>query len=158
MHAQYDYCILATGQKSISPLMPEVDFEVFAPKTRGFILETIAPRYRPFELLIFPKVGNTHGVHGGELRHLPDGRSICGIFLYRPDGDLGAVLDNYKIIERVGWSPAIGVMQPGGKVVDVTTNKKNVFMVGDFFRYPCHESSVYTAKKVAGIIARESGK
>ena len=138
--------------------MPEVDFEVFAPKTRGFILETIAPRYRPFELLIFPKVGNTHGVHGGELRHLPDGRSICGIFLYRPDGDLGAVFDNYKIIERVGWSPAIGVMQPGGKVVDVTTNKKNVFMVGDFFRYPCHESSVYTAKKVAGIIARESGK
>ena len=154
----YDYCIFATGQKSIKPLMPEVDFEVFAPKTRGFILETIAPRYRPFELLIFPKVGNTHGVHGGELRHLPDGRSICGIFLYRPDGDLGAVLDNYKIIERVGWSPAIGVMQPGGKVVDVTTNKKNVFMVGDFFRYPCHESSVYTAKKVAGIIARESGK
>ena len=154
----YDYCIFATGQKSIKPLMPEVDFEVFASKTRGFILETIAPKYRPFELIIFPKVGNAHGVHGGELRHLPDGRSICGIFLYRPDGDLGAVFDNYKIIERVGWSPAITVMQPGGKVVDVTTNKKNVFMVGDFFRYPSLEASVYTAKKVAGIIALESGK
>jgi hypothetical protein len=138
--------------------MPEVDFEVFAPKTRGFILETIAPKYRPFELLIFPKVGNHHGVHGGELRHLPDGRSICGIFLYRSDGDLGAVFDNYKIIERVGWSPAIGVMQPGGKVVDVTTNLEHVFMVGDFFRYPCHESCIYTAKKVAGIIAKGNGK
>ena len=152
----YDYCIFATGQKSVKVLMPEVDFEVFAPKTRGFILETVAPKYRPFELLIFPKVGNAHGVHGGELRHLPDGRSICGIFLYRSDGDLGAVFDNYKIIERVGWSPAIGVMQPGGKVVDVTTNVKNVFMAGDFFRYPCHESCIYTAKKVAGIIAREN--
>lgn len=150
----YDYCIFATGQKSVKVLMPEVDFEVFAPKTRGVILETVAPKYRPFELLIFPKVGNTHGVHGGELRHLPDGRSICGIFLYRSDGDLGAVFDNYKIIERVGWSPAIGVMQPGGEVVDVTTNVKNVFMAGDFFRYPCHESCIYTAKKVAGIIAK----
>ncbi|MEE9503505.1 MAG: FAD-dependent oxidoreductase [Thermodesulfobacteriota bacterium] len=154
----YDYCIFATGQKSVKVLMPEVDFEVFAPKTRGFILETVAPKYRPFELLIFPKVGNLHGVHGGELRHLPDGRSICGIFLYRSDGDLGAVFDNYKIIERLGWSPAIGVMQPGGKVVDVTTNLKNVFMAGDFFRYPCHESCIYTAKKVAGIIAKGNGK
>lgn len=153
----YDYCIFATGQRRVKSLMPEVDFEVFAPKTRGFILETVAPKYRPFELLIFPKVGNTHGVHGGELRHLPDGRSICGIFLYRYDGDLGAVFDNYKIIERVGWSPAIGVMQPGGKVVDVTTNVEDVFMVGDFFRFPCHESCIYTAKKVAGIIARERG-
>ena len=61
-----------------------------------------SPKYRPFELLIFPKVRNTHGVHAGELRHLPDVRSICSIFLYRSDGDLGAVFDNYKIIERVG--------------------------------------------------------
>ncbi len=152
----YDYCIFATGQRSVKNIMPEVEIEFWAPKTRGFILETVAPRYRPYELLIFPKVGNTHGVHGGELRHLPDGRSICGIFLYRADGDLGAVFDNYKIIERIGWSPAIGVMQPGGKVVDVTTEVENVFMVGDFFRFPCHESCVYTAKKVAGIIAKKS--
>jgi len=151
----YDYCIFATGQRSVKSLMPEVDCELWAPKTRGFILETIAPKYRPFELLIFPKVGNTHGVHGGELRHLSDGRSICGIFLYRSEGDLGAVFDDYKIIERVGWSPAIGVMRPGGKVVDVITRVKNVFRIGDFFRYPCHESCIYTAKKVAGIIDQE---
>ena len=153
----FEYCIFATGQRNVKTVMPEVGFEVWAPKTRGFILEAIAPKYRPFELLIFPKVGNNHGVHGGELRHLPDGRSICGIFLYRSDGDVGAVFDNYKIIERVGWSPAIGVMQPGGKVVDVTTNVKNVFIAGDFFRYPCHESCVYTAKKIAGIIVQERG-
>lgn len=154
----YDYCVFATGQRSVKSLMPEVDFEVLTPKTRGFILETIAPKYRPFELLIFPKAGNAHGVHGGELRHLPDGRSICGIFLYRSDGDLRAVFDNYKIIERVGWSPAIGVKQPGGKLVDVTTNVKNVFMAGDFFRYPSHESCIYTAKKVAGIIAQKNSR
>ena len=151
----YEYCIFATGQRNVKALMPEVEFDVFAPKTRGFILETVSPRYRPYELLIFPKAGNTHGVHGGELRHLPDGRSICGIFLYRPGGNIGAVFDNYKIIERVGWSPAIGVMQPGRKLVEVTTNLKNVFMVGDFFRFPCHESCIYTAKKVAGMIAKE---
>jgi hypothetical protein len=149
----YDYCILATGQRRVRSLMPGIDFEVFAPKTRGVILETVAPRYRPYDLLIFPKEGNRHGVHGGELRHHPDGRSFCGIFLYRPDGDLGAVFDNYKVIERVGWSPAITVMQPGGKLQDVITSRKNLFVVGDFFRYPCHESCVFTARRVAGIIA-----
>jgi len=41
-----------------------------------------------------------------------------------------------------------------GKLADVTTNQENVFVVGDFFRFPCHESCVFTAKKVAGIIAR----
>jgi hypothetical protein len=64
------------------------------------------------------------------------------------------VFHQFKIIERLGWSPAITVMQPGGKLVDVTTNQENVFVVGDFFRFPCHESCVFTAKKVAGIIAR----
>jgi len=151
----YDYCIFATGSRHVRPLMREIDFEVFAPKTRGVILETITPKYRPYDLLIFPKEGNAHGVHGGELRHHPDGRSFCGIFLYRPDGELGAVFENYKIVERVGWSPAITVMQPGGKIVDVTTAKENLFIVGDFFRYPCHESCVFTAKKVAEMIARE---
>ena len=152
----YDYCIFATGSRHVRSLMPGLDFEVFAPKTRGVILETIAPKYRPYDLLIFPKEGNTHGVHGGELRHHPDGRSFCGIFLYRPDGELGAVFENYKIMERVGWSPAITVMQPGGKIVDVITHKENLFIVGDFFRYPCHESCVFTAKKVAEIIVREA--
>lgn len=150
----YHYCILATGSRSARSLMPDLDFEVFAPKTRGAILEATAPRYRPYDLLIFPKRGNQHGVHGGELRHYPDGRSLCGIFLYRPDGDFGAVFEDYRIIERVGWSPAITVMQPGGKLVDVTTNQENLFVVGDFFRFPCHESCIYTASKVAGIIAR----
>ena len=152
----YDYCIFATGSRHVRSLMPGLDFEVFAPKTRGVILETIAPKYRPYDLLIFPKEGNAHGVHGGELRHHPDGRSFCGIFLYRPDGELGAVFENYKIMERVGWSPAITVMQPGGKIVDVITHKENLFIVGDFFRYPCHESCVFTAKKVAEIIVREA--
>jgi hypothetical protein len=151
----YDYCILATGSRNARSLMPELDFEVFAPKTRGAILETVTPKYRPYDLLIFPKKGNQHGVHGGELKHYPDGRSLCGIYLYRPDGDFGAVFENYQIIERVGWSPAITVMQPGGKLVDVTTNQQNLFVVGDFFRFPCHESCIYTARKAAGIIARE---
>jgi len=150
----YDYCILATGGRTAKSLMPDLNFEVFAPKTRGVILEATVPQYRPYDLLIFPKEGNGHGVHGGELRHHPDGRSFCGIFLYRPDGDLGSVFHQFKIIERLGWSPAITVMQPGGKLVDVTTNQENVFVVGDFFRFPCHESCVFTAKKVAGIITR----
>jgi phytoene dehydrogenase-like protein len=152
----YDYCIFATGSRHVRSLMPGIDFEVFAPQTRGVILETTAPKYRPYDLLIFPKEGNAHGVHGGELRHHPDGRSFCGIFLYRPDGELGVVFENYKILERVGWSPAITVMQPGGKIADVTTDKKNLFIVGDFFRYPCHESCVFTAKKVAETIVREA--
>ncbi len=150
----YEYCVFATGGRSVKNIMPEVDFEVQAAKTRGFIIEAICPQYRPYELIIFPKVDNKHGVHGGEMQHLPDGRSICAILLYRSDADLGAVFKKYKIIERLGWSPALGVMPPGGKIVDVATNVKNAFVVGDFFRFPNLESCVYTAKKVASIIAK----
>ena len=153
LEGPYEYCIFATGKPSVKNIMPEVDFEVKCAKTRGFIIEAICPQYRPYELLIFPKVGNKHGIHGGEMQHLPDGRSICAILLYRGDADLGAVFKKYKIIERLGWSPALGVMPPGGKIVDVTTNVKNVFVTGDFYRYPNLESCIYTAKKVAGIIA-----
>jgi len=148
----YDYCVFATGRRNVKNLMSEVNFEVFGSKTRGLIFETVAPRYRPFELLIFPKRGNTHGVHGGEIRHLADGRSVCGMFLHRTNGDPGAVFDSYNIIERVGWSPAISVTQPGSGLRDVTTNVPHAFVVGDFFRFPSLESCAYTAKKVAGLI------
>ena len=154
LEGPYDYCIFATGQRTIKNIMPEVDFNVKAAKTRGFIIEAICPQYRPYELIIFPKKGNEHGVHGGEMQHLPDGRSICTILLYRPDANLGAVFKEYKIIECLGWSPALGVMPPGGKIVDVVTNVKNAFVIGDFFRFPNLESCVYTAKKVANIIAK----
>ncbi len=112
--------------------MPEVDFEVQASKTRGVIIETVCPEYRPYEVLIFPKAGNKHGIHGGELQHLPDGRSICSIILYRGDADLGAVFKKYKIIERFGWSPAITVMPPGGGIIDVITNVKKFLWQGIF--------------------------
>lgn len=152
----YDYCIFATGRRNVKNLMADIDFHAFGSKTRGLIFETMAPRYRPFELVIFPKAGNTHGVHGGEIRHLPDGRSVCGMFLHRPDGDLGAVFDTVQVIERVGWSPAISVSRPGSKLVDVTTAVPKAFVVGDFFRFPSLESCAFTAKKVAGIIAQET--
>ena len=158
MEGPYAYCIFATGRRNVKNLMADIDFAVFGSKTRGVIFETVAPRYRPFELLIFPKAGNTHGVHGGEIRHLPDGRSVCGMFLHRPDGDLGAVFDNVRVIERVGWSPAISVTQPGSKCVDVTTAVPKAFVVGDFFRFPSLESCAFTAKKVAGIIAQENAQ
>jgi len=135
--------------------MPEIDFKVPAAKTVGYIIEAVCPQYRSYELIIFPKVDNKHGIHGGEMQHLPDGRSICAVLLYRRDADLSAVFKEYKIIERLGWSPAIGVMPPGGKIVDVVTNVKNAFVVGDFYRFPNLESCVYTAKKVANIIAKE---
>ncbi len=151
----YKYCIFATGQRMVRNIMPEIDFKVHAAKTRGYILEAICPQYRPYELIIFPKKGNKHGIHGGEIQHLSDGRSICAVLLYRHDADLSAIFKEYKVIERLGWSPAIGVMPPGGKIVDVTTNVKNAFVVGDFYRFPNLESCVYTAKKVANIIAKE---
>ena len=143
---------------SLDASLKWVNFEVFASKTRGIIFETTTPRYRPYGLLIFPKVKNAHGVHGGELRHLSDGRSIGGIFLHRTDGDIHVVFDKVKIIERIGWSPAISVMQPGAKIMNVTTNVRNVFMTGDFFRFPSLESCAYTAKKAAGIIAERVEK
>jgi len=43
---------------------------------------------------------------------------------------------------------------PRDKIVDVVTNVKNAFVIGDFFRFPNLESCVYTAKKVANIIAK----
>ncbi|MDL1956961.1 MAG: FAD-dependent oxidoreductase [Candidatus Desulfofervidus auxilii] len=151
----YEYCVFATGQRTVKNIMPEIDFKVPAAKTVGYIIEAVCPQYRSYELIIFPKVDNKHGIHGGEMQHLPDGRSICAVLLYRRDADLSAVFKEYKIIERLGWSPAIGVMPPGGKIVDVVTNVKNAFVIGDFYRFPNLESCVYTAKKVANIIAKE---
>jgi len=143
-----DYAVFATGQESLKRIMPEIVVDVKSTKTRGAIIECRVPRYRKYEVLLFSKFANTHGVHGGEMKHLPDGRTIAGMFLYRPDGDLGAVFGDYKELPKVGWSPAITLIPPGSATRGVETEVPGAFLAGDFYRLPCIESCVYTAKQV----------
>lgn len=149
-----DYVVFATGQDSLRRIMSEVNVGIKSSKTRGVIFETVCPQFRKYDVLLFSKYDNLHGVHGGELKHLPDGRSICGMFLYRPDANLKAVFGEYKELPKVGWSPAITLIPPASHLRDVTTEVTGVFLAGDFYRLPCIESCVYTAKKVTAHIQR----
>ena len=153
-----DYAVFATGQESLGRIFPEVVVDVKCTKTRGVILEARCPRYKKYEVLLFSKCDNTHGVHGGEMKHLPDGRTIAGMFLYRPDGDLKAVFGEYRELPKVGWSPAITLIPPGSRTRDVETEVPGAFLAGDFYRLPCIESCVYTAKTVTDRIKTLSGK
>jgi predicted NAD/FAD-binding protein len=150
------YVVFATGQESLHKVVPEINVDVKSTKTRGLIFEANCPQYHKYEVLLFSKYDNPHGVHGGELKHLPDGRSICGMFLYRPDADVEAVFGKYKELPKVGWSPAITLIPPASRVRDVETELDGAYLAGDFYRLPCIESCVYTAKKVTDIITKRT--
>jgi len=142
------YAVFATGQESLKRIVPEIDVDVKSTKTRGVIFEARCPQYKKYEVLLFSKFNNTHGVHGGEMKHLPDGRTIAGMFLYRPDGDLKAVFGEYKELPKVGWSPAITLIPPASRTRQVETEIPGAYLAGDFYRLPCIESCVFTAKQV----------
>jgi glycine/D-amino acid oxidase-like deaminating enzyme len=153
--------VFANGKQSVlGKLLPGLDFQVTCSKTRGVVIECRSPGLRPYRLLLYGKHGNTHGVHGGELCHLPDGRTLGGIFLYRSDADIEAQFPGHKLLGRVGWSPAISISTPGCSFPDVDTQFPSVFVVGDFYRYPSIESCAYTARRAAGYIRERarSGK
>lgn len=148
----FDYCILATGRRNFKNLFPEVDFEIEVTKARGVILESDCPTYKKYNVLIISKYKNEHGVQGGKIKHLPDGRSFYGMMLYRPDADLEKVFGEHKVHHRFGWSPAMAWMSPECKIPGVETNVPNCFVIGDFARYPGVEPCIFTAQKVAHII------
>jgi len=148
----FDYCILATGRRNFKSIFPEVDFEIEVTRARGVILESDCPTYRKYNVLIISKYKNEHGVQGGKIKHLPDGRSFYGMMLYRSDADLGKVFGKHKVHHRFGWSPAMAWMSPGCKIPDVRTNISNCFVIGDFDRYPGVEPCIFTAQKVVNII------
>jgi glycine/D-amino acid oxidase-like deaminating enzyme len=143
------FVVLATGQESLKKIFPEITVDVQSTKTRGVIFEARCPRYRKYDVLLFAKHANTHGVHGGEMKHLKDGRTIAGMFLYRPDGDIEAVFGRYTELPKVGWSPAITLIPPGSPTRGIETEVPGAFLIGDFYRLPCIESCVYTAKQAA---------
>jgi len=151
------FAVFATGQESLKKIVPEINADVLSTKTRGVIIEARCPQYKKYDILLFAKHKNTHGVHGGEMKHLPDGRTIAGMFLYRPDGDLKAVFGDYKELPKVGWSPAITLIPPGSVVRSIETEIPGAFLAGDFYRLPCIESCVYTARKVTDAIMGMSG-
>jgi phytoene dehydrogenase-like protein len=151
----FDICILATGCRGVKKLAPQIDFEVYQSKTRGAILEADCNHYKKYDILLLSKFNNTHGVHGGELRHRPGKNTLAGFFLYHPQGDWEPIVGHHQILEEVGWSPAISVMTPGCKVPDVSTKVPGLYMVGDFYRYPCVESCVVTARKAAECVEAE---
>jgi len=148
------YVVFATGQESLKKIAPEITVEVQSTKTRGVIFEARCPKYRRYDVLLFSKHKNPHGVHGGEMKHLPDGRTVAGMFLYRPDADLKAVFGEYRELPKVGWSPAITLIPPGSPTRDINTELPGAFIVGDFYRLPCIESCVYTAKRAVESIKR----
>jgi phytoene dehydrogenase-like protein len=152
-----DYVVFATGQESLGRIIPEISVDVKSTKTRGLIFEARCPKYRKYEVLLFAKFNNLHGVHGGELKHLPDGRSICGMFLYRPDADVARVFGEYRELPKVGWSPAITLIPPASPTRGVATELDGAYLAGDFYRLPCIESCIYTAKKVVEGITRSRG-
>jgi len=148
--------VFATGQESLRKAVPEIDVDVKSTKTRGLIFEARCPQYHRYEVLLFSKYNNPHGVHGGELKHLPDGRSICGMFLYRPDADVESVFGPYKELPKVGWSPAITLIPPASPVREVETELDGAYLAGDFYRLPCIESCIYTAKRVTELISKRT--
>jgi len=148
----FDYCILATGRKNFKNIFPEVDFEIEVTKTSGIVLESDCPTYKRYNVLIISKYKNEHGLQGGKIKHLPDGRSFYGMMLYRPDADLERVFGTHKVHHRFGWSPAMAWMSPGCKIPDVATNVSNCFVIGDFARYPGVEPCIFTAQKAVNII------
>jgi len=148
----FGHCILATGGKNFKNLFPEVDFEIEVTKTRGVVLESDCPTYKKYNVLIISKYKNEHGVQGGKIKHLPDGRSFYGMMLYQPDADLGKVFGKHKVHHRFGWSPAMAWMSPGCRIPDVRTNISNCFVIGDFARYPGVEPCIFTAQKAVKSI------
>lgn len=148
----FDYCILATGRRNFRNIFPEVNFEIEVIKTSGIVLESDCPTYKRYNVLIISKYKNEHGVQGGKIKHLPDGRSFYGMMLYRPDADLEKVFGKHKVHHRFGWSPAMAWMSPGCKIPDVRTNISNCFVIGDFARYPGVEPCIFTSQQVANII------
>lgn len=154
-----DFAVFATGQESLKKIAPEITVEVLSTKTRGVIFETRSGesnKYKKYDVLLFSKHKNPHGVHGGEMKHLPDGRTIAGMFLYRPDGDIKAVFGEYRELPKVGWSPAITLIPPGSRTREVETEIPGAFLAGDFYRLPCIESCVFTAKQVTDRIKKLS--
>ncbi len=150
----FDYCILATGRGNFKNIFPEVDFEIEFTKTRGVILESECSTYKKYNVLIISKYKNEHGVQGGKIKHLPDGRSFYSMMLYRPDADLEKVFGKHKVHHKFGWSPAMAWMSPGCRIPDVRTNTPNCFVIGDFDRYPGVEPCIFTAQKAASIIRK----
>jgi thioredoxin reductase len=151
----FDYCVLATGARGFRNLFPEVDFAIEVTKTRGVILEADCPTYKKYNLLIISKHKNEHGVQGGKIKHLPEGRSLYSMMLYRSDADLERVFGKHKLHCRFGWSPAMAWMYPGCKIPDVRTNISNCFVIGDFARYPGVEPCIFTAQQVVKGIKKE---
>jgi hypothetical protein len=147
-----DSVVFATGQESLGKVIPEIKVDVKCTKTRGVIFESRTPRYGKYDVLLFSKYKNVHGIHGGEMKHLPDGRTIAGMFMYRPAADIEAVFGKYKELPKVGWSPAITLIPPGSKTRGIETEVPSAYLVGDFYRLPCIESCVYTAKKAVQAI------
>ncbi len=150
-----DNIVFATGQESLGRIMPEINFDTKCTKTRGVIFEARCPQYRKYDVLLFSKFNNPHGVHGGEMKHLPDGRTIAGMFLYRPGADIEAVFGKYRELPKVGWSPAITLIPPASRTRGVETEVPGAYVVGDFYRLPCIESCVYTARLAVERIKNE---
>jgi len=107
-------------------------------------------KFKPFLGIFITRVENPSNVYFIYIGE-EDAR-VSYVHLYEKNCDLSPFYEDYQIIKEVYKYPAIGAPRPGIKIPDLETKIENVYICGDFYRYPCVESALVSGIRVADLI------
>ncbi|HLA27247.1 MAG TPA: FAD-dependent oxidoreductase [Syntrophales bacterium] len=113
----------------------------------------LKPGYRKFLGVMFPKAKNSHNVF-----FLYTGREdpkVSYVHLYKRPYDLSPFYESYEILQEFDWNPSSGAPRPGQVFPNLKTHIKDVYICGDFLRYPCTDSALAAGKRVAHLISAQ---
>jgi len=147
-----DKVVLALPLENIKEIFPEIAFEsdIIYKKEKCIFLQGEL-KYERKVFFGFPQnpanlallIATIPEEHRFYL--LDDSREARLDFLYR----------DWKVLDERIIESAWPIIPPGGRVPQLKSSIEGVYLCGDFYYFPCHDTSVATAEMVAEMIEKE---
>jgi len=146
-----DVVVLALPTFISNQLLPDLKLSFDYGNGNHLIVKgRLKEKYRKFLGIIIARAenpGNVYFIYTGE-----EDPMVSYVHLYEKDCDLTSYYEDYEIIKEVYKYPAVAAPRPGISIPDLKTKMENVYICGDFYRYPCVEAALLSGIRVADLI------
>jgi len=143
--------VLAVPLFVCNSLIPQLNLKYdYSNAIRLIFKGRVKPKYsNPTVIMV------TRSKNPSNISNFGPGKMTGGITfadLYSKPFDLSRFFESYEVLREVHQYPGIGVPRPGASFPSLETEIENVYICGDFYRYPSTEAALVSGNRVADMI------
>ena len=151
-----DVLVLAMPTFISNKLVPQLNIKMdYSVACTEAVRGRLRSKFRKFLGILIPRADNPSNVFS--IMMDKEDTEVSVVHIYQKPYDLSPYYEEgYEVIKEFYWVPTLPTPRPGSVFPNLETEIENLYICGDFYRYPCCEAATVSGKRVADMIYARS--